>query len=62
MELRRVRFLEVVPSAIRSLRFSEDATRPKLALARTNGSIEVNKACVHEICGVCVVIASFLLY
>ena len=41
MEVRQVRFLEVVPSAIRCLRFCEDATKPKLAVARANGSIEV---------------------
>jgi U3 small nucleolar RNA-associated protein 4 len=41
MEVRQVRFLEVVPSAIRCLRFCEDATKPKLAVARANGSIEL---------------------
>lgn len=57
MELRRVRFLELVPSAIRFLRFSEDATRPKLAVARTNGSIEVSKHIVS-----CVGLPSFLSF
>ena len=40
--MRRLRFLEVLPSAIRSVRFSEDARRPRLAVARANGSLEVS--------------------
>ena len=33
--------MDVVPSAIRCVRFCGDAAKPRLAVARANGSIEV---------------------
>ena len=43
MEVLRVGFLPVVPSAIRCVRFCPRPTAPRLAVARADGSIEVGR-------------------
>ena len=43
MDVHRVRFVEATPAAIHRVCFSQRGSRPKLAVGRGDGSVEVSE-------------------